>query len=86
VTVTLDRTKVKPGEMVVAQIRVTENGVPKIGTLVTLSVGVFTVGSFATDGSGNARFGFAAPPNEGEAAVFVFAAGTSGRATLTVAR
>jgi bacillopeptidase F len=86
VTVTLDRTKVKPGETVVAQIRVTENGVPKIGTLVTLSVGVFTVGSFATDGSGNARFGFAAPPNEGEAAVFVFAAGTSGRATLTVAR
>jgi hypothetical protein len=86
VTVTLDRTKVKPGETVVAQIRVTENGIPKIGTLVTLSVGVFTVGSFATDGSGNARFGFAAPPNEGEAAVFVFAAGTSGRATLTVAR
>ena len=86
VTVTLDRTKVKPGETVVAQIRVTENGVPKIGTLVTLSVGVFTVGSFATDGSGNARFGFAAPPTEGEAAVFVFAAGTSGRATLTVAR
>jgi hypothetical protein len=86
VTVTLDRTKVKPGETVVAQIRVTENGIPKIGTLVTLSVGVFTVGSFATDGSGNARFGFAAPPTEGEAAVFVFAAGTSGRATLTVAR
>jgi hypothetical protein len=84
--VTLDRTKVKPGETVVAQIRVTENGIPKIGTLVTLSVGVFTVGSFATDGSGNARFGFAAPPTEGEAAVFVFAAGTSGRATLTVAR
>ena len=64
----------------------TQNGIPKVGTLVTLSVGVFTVGSFATDGSGNARFGFAAPPNEGEAAVFVFAAGTSGRTTLTVAR
>jgi hypothetical protein len=86
VTVTLDRVKVKPGEIVVAQIRVTENGIPKVGTPVTLSVGVFTVGSFATDGSGNARFGFAAPPNEGEAAVFVFAAGTSGRTTLTVAR
>ena len=76
----------KPGETVVAQIRVTQNGIPKVGTMVTLSVGVFTVGSFATDGSGNARFGFAAPPNEGEAAVFVFAAGTSGRTTLTVAR
>jgi hypothetical protein len=86
VTVTLDRAKVKPGETVVAQIHVTENGIPKVGTLVTLSVGVYTVGSFATDGSGNARFGFAAPPNEGEAAVFVFAAGTSGRTTLTVAR
>ena len=86
VTVTLDRSKVKPGETVVAQIRVTQNGIPKVGTMVTLSVGVFTVGSFATDGSGNARFGFAAPPNEGEAAVFVFAAGTSGRTTLTVAR
>jgi len=86
VTVTLDRTTVKPGEIVVAQIRVTENGIPKIGTPVTLSVGVFTVGSFATDSGGNARFGFAAPPNEGDAAVFVFAAGTSGRATLTVAR
>lgn len=86
VTVTLDRAKVKPGEIVVAQIRVTENGIPKIGTLVTLSVGVFTVGNFATDGSGNARFGFAAPPNEGDAVVIVFAAGSSGRTTLTVAR
>jgi hypothetical protein len=86
VTVTLDRARVKPGEIVVAQIRVTENGLPKIGTLATLSVGLFTVGSFATDGSGNARFGFAAPPNEGDAVVIVFAAGSSGRATLTVAR
>ena len=85
-TVTLDRTRVKPGEIVVAQIRVTENGIPKVGTLVTLSVGLFTVGSFATDSSGSARFGFAAPPNEGEAAVFVFAGGASGRTTLTVAR
>jgi hypothetical protein len=86
VTVSLDKTKVKPGEIVVAQIRVTENGIAKVGTLVTLSVGLFTVGSFATDSSGSARFGFAAPPNEGEAAVFVFAAGQSGRTTLTVAR
>jgi hypothetical protein len=86
VSVTLDRARVKPGEIVVATIRVTENGVPKVGTLVTLSVGLFTVGSFATDSAGNARFGFAAPPNEGEAAVFVFAAGASGRTTLTVAR
>lgn len=86
VTVTLDRARVRPGEIVVAQIRVTENGVPRAGTVVTLSVGVITIGSFATDQFGNARFGFAAPPNEGETAVFVFAAGTSGRTTLTVAR
>jgi hypothetical protein len=84
--VTLDRSKVKPGEIVVAQIRVTDKGIPKIGTPVTLSVGVFTVGNFATDAFGNARFGFAAPPNEGDAVVFVFAAGSSGRTTLTVAR
>ncbi len=86
VTVTLERARVRPGEIVVAQIRVTENGIPKIGTLVTLSVGVITIGSFATDGLGNARFGFAAPPNEGDAAVVVFAAGSSGRTVLTVAR
>lgn len=86
VTVTLERARVRPGEIVVALIRVTENGIPKVGTLATLSVGVITIGSFATDGSGNARFGFAAPPNEGDAAVLVFAAGTSGRTVLTVAR
>jgi hypothetical protein len=86
VTVTLDRARVRPGEIVVANIRVTENGVGKPNARATLSVGLFTIGSFATDAFGNARFGFAAPPNEGEAAVFVFAGGTSGRATLTVAR
>ncbi len=86
VTVTLDRVKVRPGEIVVAQIRVTENGIPKVGTLATLSVGVITIGSAATDVFGNARIAFAAPPNEGDAAVVVFAAGTSGRTMLTVAR
>jgi len=86
VTVTLDRARVRPGETVVANIRVTNNGIGMAGTRATLSVGLFTIGSFATDAFGNARFGFAAPPNEGEAAVFVFAGGTSGRALLTVAR
>ena len=86
VTVTLDRARVRPGEIVVANIRVTENGFGKANATATLSVGLYTIGSFATDAFGNARFGFAAPPNEGEAAVFVFSAGTSGRATLTVAR
>jgi glucodextranase-like protein len=86
VTVTLDRARVRPGEIVVAQIRVTERGLARPGTPVTLSVGLITIGSFVTDSLGNARFGFAAPPNEGEAPVLVFAAGASGRATLTVAR
>jgi Glucodextranase, domain B len=86
VTVTLDRARVRPGEIAVANIRVTENGVGKANARATLSVGLFTIGSFSTDAFGNARFGFAAPPSEGEAAVFVFAAGTSGRTTLTVAR
>jgi glucodextranase-like protein len=86
VSVTLERARVRPGEIAVAQIRVTENGVPKAGARVTLSVGLITIGSFATDAFGNARFGFAAPPNEGEAAVIVFAGGASGRAVLTVAR
>ena len=86
VSVTLERTRVRPGETVVAQIRVTENGVARPGTRVTLSVGLITIASFFTDGAGNARFGFAAPPNEGDAAVIVFAAGATGRASLTVAR
>ncbi|MGH2490731.1 MAG: hypothetical protein ACRDF9_04415 [Candidatus Limnocylindria bacterium] len=86
VTVTLDRARVRPGEIVVANIRVTENGIPKIGARATLSVGLITIGSFVTDVFGNARFGFAAPPNEGDAAVVVFASGTSGRTALTVAR
>jgi hypothetical protein len=86
VTVTLDRTKVRPGEIVGAQIRVTVNGIPKIGALATLSVGVVTIGSSATDAFGNTRISFAAPPNEGDAAVVVFAAGSSGRTVLTVAR
>lgn len=86
VTVTLDRARVRPGETVVANIRVTENGIPRPLTRVTLSVGLYTIGSFFTDGAGNARFGFAAPPNEGDAAVIVFAGGATGRAALTVAR
>lgn len=86
VAVTLDRARVRPGEILQAQIRVTERGIPRIGTVATLSVGVITIGSAVTDAFGNARIAFAAPPNEGDAVVVVFAAGTSGRAALTVAR
>lgn len=86
VSVTLDRATVRPGAIVSAQIRVIENGRPKVGALATLSVGVITIGSAVTDAFGNTRIAFAAPPNEGDAVVVVFAAGTSGRTTLTVAR
>ncbi len=86
VGVTLDRTRVAPGAWVIAEIRASANGVARSGELVTLSVGVITIGSARTDTSGVARIGFAAPPNEGDAAVVVLANGATGRATLTVAK
>jgi hypothetical protein len=86
VSVTLNNTKVRPGQFVIAEIRVTANGLPKSGELVTLSVGVIAIGTATTDAAGTARIGFAAPPNEGDAAVVVLASGAAGRATLTVAR
>jgi hypothetical protein len=86
VTVTLDRARVRPAEIVGAQVRVTENGRPRIGTLATVLVGDYTIGNVTTDAFGNARITFAAPPNVGDANVIVIASGASGRATLTVAR
>lgn len=84
--VLLDRTKVRPSETVVARIVATENGKPKADLAVTLSVGVFTVGTYKTDANGIANIGFAAPNHEVEdVAVVVLGAGTSARATLTVA-
>jgi hypothetical protein len=86
VAVTLDQTKVKPSAYILAQIRVTANGLPKADEQVTLSVGVITIGSARTNALGIAFIGFAAPPNEGDAAVVVLASTASGRATLTVAK
>ena len=86
VAVTLDKTTVKPGAFIVASIRVTANGLPKFDELVTLQVGVITIGSARTNALGTAVIVFAAPPNEGEASVVVLATGASGRATLTVAK
>lgn len=86
VGVTLDKTKVTPGAWVIAAIRVAASGVPRSGEQVTLSVGVIAIGSATTDASGVAHIGFAAPPNEGDAAVVVLANGATGRATLTVAK
>ncbi len=86
VTVTLDKVKVTPGTIVTAMVQVTANGVAKADEQVTLSVGVITIGSARTNAAGIAFIGFAAPPNEGDAAVVVLATGASGRATLTVAK
>ncbi len=86
IAVTLDKSTVKPSGTVLAQIFVSANGVPKNDELVTLSVGVISIGSARTNAQGLAYIAFAAPPNEGEAAVVVLATGASGRATLTVAK
>lgn len=86
IAVTLDKSTVKPGGTVLAQIFVSTNGVPKPDEQVTLSVGVITIGSARTNAQGLAYIAFAAPPNEGDAAVVVLATGASGRATLTVAK
>ena len=82
---TLDRAKVRPGETVVARIVATDSGKPKADVSVTLSVGVFTVGTYRTDASGIAIVGFAAPDHEiDDAGVVVVGASTSARASLTV--
>jgi hypothetical protein len=86
VAVSLDNVKVKPGAIVTAMIVVTANNLPKANEQVTLSVGVISIGTARTNASGIAFIGFAAPPNEGDAAVVVLATGASGRATLTVAK
>jgi len=86
VGVTLDKTRVTPGQFVIADIVVTANGQPRADEQVTLSVGVISIASARTDANGKARITFFAPPNEGEASVVVLATGASGRATLTVAK
>jgi hypothetical protein len=87
ISVTLDKPTVKPGGFVTATIFVIgTNGVPRTGETVSLSVGVIPIATAITDTTGIARISFAAPPNEGDAAVVVLASGSSGRATLTVAK
>lgn len=84
--IALDRTTVRPGETVVATILATENGQPKPGVVVTLQVGVITIGTYQTDASGIARVGFAAPNHEvDQVSVVALAGGTTARASLTVA-
>ena len=83
--VSLDRTKVRPGETIVARILATQDGKPKADLAVTLQVGVFTVGTYKTDANGIANIGFAAPDHEADdVAIVVLGGGVAGRATLTV--
>lgn len=86
VAVTLDRSRVRPGEPVVADVTVLENGQPRANAAVTLFVGVFEVGTSRTGPTGSVKVGFAAPTTEGEIGVVVIASSGSARATLTVAR
>ncbi len=86
IAVSLDRTRVRPGEPVVADVTVQENGQPKANAVVTLFVGVFEVGTSKTGATGSVKVGFAAPTTEGEIGVVVIATSGSARATLTVAR
>ncbi len=84
--VTLDRASVKPGESVIADIALTEAGVAKPDTTVTLQVGVITIGSAKTDVLGRAKIGFAAPTTEGTISVVVLGGNATGSAILTVSK
>ncbi|MDE3111420.1 MAG: hypothetical protein KGK34_00580 [Chloroflexota bacterium] len=84
--VTLDRTTVRPGATVVAQIVAADGGKPRADLPVTLQVGVITIGTYRTDATGTVRVGFAAPDQEVQAAtVLVLGGGVSATATLAVA-
>ena len=82
----LDRTRVRPGETVVADVSVLDSGRPQAGVQVTLFVGVVDLGTSKTLANGTVKIGFAAPTTEGEIAVVAITSNASARATLTVAR
>jgi hypothetical protein len=84
VTVTLDKSSVRPGQGVLATIHVVGVTGPRAGVPITLSVGVAAGGTAVTDGAGTARVSFAAPSTEGDVSVVALAAGSSGRASLTI--
>src|SRR2546423_2339177 len=86
ITVTLDKATAKVGQGVLATVYVVGTTGPRAGVPVTLSVGVASIGTAVTDGTGTARIPFVAPPTEGEVSVVVLAAGSSGRASLTISR
>jgi hypothetical protein len=84
VTVTLDKATARPGQGVLAMVYVVGATGPRAGIPITLSVGVASIGTAVTDATGTARIPFVAPAGEGDASVVVLAAGSSGRATLTI--
>jgi hypothetical protein len=86
ITVTLDKATVKVGQGVLATVYVVSTTGPRAGVPVTLSVGVASIGTAVTDGAGIARIPFVAPAAEGDTSVVVLAAGSSGRASLTISR
>lgn len=86
VGLSLDRTRVRPGETVVADVSVLDSGRPQAGVQVTLFVGVVDLGTSKTLANGTVKIGFAAPTTEGEIAVVAITSNASARATLTVAR
>ena len=86
VTVLLDKPTAKVGQVVVATVYVFGTTGARPGVLVTLSVGVASIGTAATDATGIAKIPFTAPATEGETSVIALAAGSSGRASLTISR
>jgi hypothetical protein len=84
VTVTLDKSTARPGQGILATVYVVGPTGPRTSIPVTLAVGIASFGTAVTDASGTARIPFTAPANEGEISVVVLAAGSSGRASLTV--
>src|SRR5437773_11868565 len=86
ITVTLDKATAKVGQGVLATVYVVGTTGPRAGVPVTLSVGVASIGTAVTDGTGTARIPFIAPATEGDTSVVVLASGSSGRASLTISR
>jgi hypothetical protein len=86
VGVTLAQPTVKPGGFVTATVGVSNGGFPVAGQLVSLQVGVISIGTATTDAFGHATLSFFAPPNEGIAQVVVLAGNASGSAVLTIAK
>jgi hypothetical protein len=85
-TLTLTSTSVRPGQGVFATVTLRDANGPRAGVQVTLSLGAVPIASAATDATGTARIGFAAPTTLGDISVVALGGGASGRATLTVAR